>query len=114
MSASVFRTEAQGVGPIAETFPIPAGAIYRVVSVELHLNAASTTALEYFTVVHDSSAGANYDTVIYRLDPAIVPTVDLVWQPGVEFYLFGGDALDVNWANVQGRTWGLHIVMEIV
>ena len=81
MSASIFRIEAQGVGPIAETFAIPAGEIYRVISVELHLNLASTTALEYFTVTHDSSAGANYDTILYRLDPAVVPTIDLLWQP---------------------------------
>ena len=114
MSASIFRIEAQGVGPIAETFAIPAGEIYRVISVELHLNLASTTALEYFTVTHDSSAGANYDTILYRLDPAVVPTIDLLWQPDGPFYLFGGDALDVAWVNVQGRTWGLHIVMEVM
>ena len=67
-----------------------------------------------FTVTHDSSAGVNYDTILYRLDPAVVPTVDLLWQPDGPLYLFGGDALDVAWANVQGRTWGLHIVMEVM
>ena len=112
MSASIFRTAAQGVGPIAETFAIPAGEIYRVISVELHLNLASTTALEYFTVTHDSSAGVNYDTILYRLDPAVVPTIDLLWQPDGELYLIGGDALDITWANVQGRTWGLMVTME--
>jgi len=113
MSKSTLRTAAQGVGPLAETFAIPAGEIYRVISVELHLNLASTTALEYFTITRDSSGGANYDVVWYRLDPATALTTDLVWQPDGKLLLFGGDALDVAWANVQGRTWGLTITVEV-
>lgn len=114
MGASVFRIEATGIGAINETFAVPVGQTYRVVSATLHLSAASTTALEYFTLTLDSVDGAQYDTVLYRLDPAIVPTVDLLWQPDDELYLVGGDALDVAWANAQGRTWGLTITMREV
>ena len=107
------RLEAEGVGPLAETFAIPASSIYQIISVECSIKPASTTALEYFTITRDSSGGANYDVVWYRLDPAVVPTIDLVWQPDGKLLLFGGDALDVAWANVQGRTWGLTITVEV-
>jgi hypothetical protein len=112
MSASIFRHAAQGNGPLAESFVVPSGAAYRVISVELHLNAACTTQAEYLTVTHDSIDSALCDTVIYRIDLASSATVDLLWQPDGDFYLLGGDGLDVDWVNTQGRTWGLMVTME--
>ena len=64
MSANVYRTAATGIGAIAETFIVPVGQTYRVVSVTLHLNAASVTH-ENFTLTLDAVNGAAYDTVLY-------------------------------------------------
>ena len=111
MSANVYRTAATGIGAIAETFIVPVGQTYRVVSVTLHLNAASVTH-ENFTITLDAVNGAAYDTVLYLLDPTDASTVNLLWQPDQTLYLIGGDALDVAWANTDGRVWGLLVTME--
>jgi hypothetical protein len=111
MGASIFRLEADGVGPLAEAFAVPAGAQYRVVSATLHLNAAAVTA-ENFTITLDAAPGAAYDTLLNAVDLSVGAIVNLLWQPDEELYLFGGDALDVNWANTDGRTWGLLVTME--
>lgn len=111
MSASIFRKAAAGNGILSETFEVPTGCIYRVISATLHLNAAATTS-ENLTITMDCVEGANYDTLLYTIDLAAIPTTNLVWQPDVDFYLFGGDGLDVVWTNTDGRTWGLTVTME--
>ena len=113
MSGPVLRTAATGIGPLAETFLVPAGATYQVVSVSLNLNLAPTTA-ENFTVTLDAYDGVNYDVLLYAVDLAAGATTDLVWQPDAPFYACSGDAIDVVWANSDGRTWGLLItLMEV-
>jgi len=113
MSGPVLRTAATGLGPIAETFLVPAGATYQVVSVSLNLNLAPTTA-ENFTVSLDAYDGVLYDVVLYALDLTTGATTDLVWQPNEPFYACSGDAIDVTWANTDGRTWGLLVtLMEV-
>ena len=113
MSGPVLRTAATGLGPIAETFAVPAGATYQVVSVSLNLNLAPTTA-ENFTVTLDAYDGINYDVVLYALNLVAGATTDLVWQPTAPLYACSGDAIDVTWANTDGRTWGLLVtLMEV-
>jgi len=113
MSGPVLRTAATGLGPIAETFAVPAGATYQVVSVSLNLNLAPTTA-ENFTVTLDAYDGVLYDVVLYALNLAAAATTDLVWQPNAPLYACSGDAVDVTWANTDGRTWGLLVtLMEV-
>ena len=113
MSGPVLRTAATGLGPIAETFAVPAGATYQVVSVSLNLNLAPTTA-ENFTVTLDAYDGVLYDVVLYALDLTTGATTDLVWQPNAPLYACSGDAVDVTWANTDGRTWGLLVtLMEV-
>ena len=111
MSAPIFRLEATGVGPLVETFLIPAGVQYRVISATLHLDVAAATS-ENFTITLDAAPGAAWDTLFYTIDLSIGAIVNVLWQPLVPLYLTGGDALDVNWANTDGRTWGLLVTME--
>ena len=111
MSASIFRHAEQGNGPLAETFVVPVGSVYRFVSVSVHLNAAATTS-ESLTVTQDIVDSALCDAVLYSLDLSAGSTVDLLWQPDVDLYLMGGDGLDVAWANTDGRTWGMTITAE--
>jgi len=99
---------ASGGGAINETVIVPVGSQRDVVSVELHLSAAPTTA-GYFYVTKDSGEGAAYDTVAYKVDPSATSMTDLVWQPEQPYILIGGDAIDVTYANADGRTWGLII-----
>ena len=113
MSGPVLRTAATGLGPIAETFAVPPGATYQVVSVSINLNLAPTTA-ENFTITLDAYDGVLYDVLLYSYDLASGATTDLVWQPEGPFYACSGDAIDVAWANSNGRTWGLLItLMEV-
>ena len=113
MGASVFRAAATGNGPIVETFVVPVGQVYRVISVMLHLNTAAATS-QNFTITLDAEDGPVYDTLLYALDLAAGATVNLVWQPDVDLYLMGGDGLDVAWANTDGRTWSLLLTRERV
>jgi hypothetical protein len=113
MGASVFRLAATGTGPLAETFAVPVGDTYRVLSAMLNLNTAASDS-ENFTITLDAVDGANHDTLIYSLDPSASSVVDVVWQPDAPLYLIGGDSLDLAWANTGGRTWGLLVTMEVV
>ncbi len=109
---TVLRKAATGNGPIAETFAVPVGDTYRVLSASIHLNAAPTTS-ENLTIDLDSVAGSNYDARLYSLDLGGGAVTDLVWQPDAPLYLVGGDGLDVTWANTNGRTWGLLLTVEV-
>lgn len=107
---SKFRTAAMGVGPLTQAFAVPVGQVYEVVSVMCHLTAAATTS-ENLTVTLDAVEGAAYDTKLYSVDLSAGAVVDMVWQPDVPLFLFGGDALDIAWANSNGRTWSLLVTM---
>lgn len=113
MGASVFRSAFTGVGPMAAEIAVPAGRVFRVVSVTLHLNAAAVTS-ENLTITLDATNGANYDTLLYSLDLAAGATVSLLWQPDEPLYLVGNDELDILWANTDGRTWGMLVTVEVV
>lgn len=112
MSASIFRHAAQGNGPLAETFVVPVGSTYRVISVELHLNQVPAAQAEYLTITHDSIDSPLCDTLWYQVDPTAMVLEDLLWQPDAEAYLLGGDGLDVAWVNTGNVTWGLMMTME--
>lgn len=102
---------ASGGGAINETVTVPVGSQRDVVSVELHLSAAPTTS-EYFIVTKDSLGGAEYDVVAYKVDPSATSMTDLVWRPEQPYILIGGDAIDVTYANADGRVWGLTITTK--
>lgn len=110
---SIYRTAATGTGLLAESFAVPVGQVYQVISVALHLNTAPTTS-ENLTVTLDATNGAAYDVRLYSVDLAASAVTDLLWQPDVPLYLIGGDGLDVDWLNSNGRTWGLLITVQEV
>lgn len=110
---TILRKAASGNGPIAESFGVPVGDVYRLISVTLGLNLAPTTSEDY-TITLDAVDGGNYDALLYSLDIGAGGYEDVVWQPDELLYLMGGDGLDVVWANTDNRTWGLLITMEVV
>lgn len=108
---AILRHMATGSGGINETYIAPAGRHQQLVSVSLHLSAAPT-ASENLTITLDSEAGAEYDTVLYKVDPASTSMTDLFWRPDDPTYLWPGDAVDVAWANSNNRTWGMVVTVR--
>lgn len=111
MGASIYNFKAQGGAAIALTGPVPAGAAYRLMSVALHLSAAPASAGS-LTVTLDSAAGGNYDTLLQSA--SMVGVTDYVWQPDTDLILYGGDAVDVAYANPDARVYGVQITLKAV
>ena len=105
------QTTATGSGPINATHVTPAGDTYQLVSVALNLSAAPTTS-ENLTITLDSRAGALYDTLLYSLNLSTASTTDVFWWPDQPTYLTGGDAVDVEFANTDKRTYGVTITVR--
>ena len=106
---AILRTQADGGGAI--NFTRTAESFEEVVSVELHLSAAPTTS-ENLTITRDNSQGPEYDTRLYTLDMSSASTTDLLWTPDQPMYLWPGDAVDVAYANTDGRTYGLTVTVK--
>ena len=95
-------------GAIAQTFA-PSGPLW-LRGLLIHVSAAPTTAGS-FTVTLDSQFGAAYDTVLYSIDLSTASTTD-VFNNDLELLLEAGDALDVAYANADGRTIGVQLIFE--
>ena len=96
-------------GAIAETFgPVLSTTVLK--ELRLHISAAPTTAGS-FTVRLDSVDGAAFDVLVYSIDPSVASTTD-VFNNDLELLLTPGDALDVAYANADGRTIGVQMLFE--
>jgi hypothetical protein len=113
LATRIAKTVATGSAAIATSVLVPAGQVYRVVSVALHLSAAPTTS-ENLTITLNSATAAAYDTLLYTLDPSSVAATNVLWQPDALLYLVAGDSLDVAWTNTNTRTYGLTVTMEVM
>ena len=107
------KTSATGSGAIATSVLVPAGKVYRVTAVTLHLDAAPTTS-EAFTITINAQAGAAYDTLAYSIDLSAGSVTDVLWQPDEFLYLIAGDALDVAYTNTDADTFGLQVTVREV
>ena len=112
--ASVFKSNTNGSGPIAVAAATPAGATYRLMSVTCHFSAAPTTS-EDFTITLDALAGAEYDTLLYSVDPSVTSATDIIWFPdGWELMTTGGDVIDAAFANTDLVTYGVQVTLKAV
>ena len=102
---------ATGAAALSETITFPIGQLLRIVSVELHLSAAPTSAGS-ITVTHNPSGGAAYDTVLNS--QSLVGVTNYVWMPTNDLYLVGDDTLSVAYINTDTRTYGLTVTLENV
>jgi len=89
---------------------VAAGTSQRLTAVTVHLSAAPTTAGS-LTIILNANAGAAYDTLLYSV--SMVGVTDLLWQPDQDIYLVAGSAIDVAYANADGRTFGVEIMSEV-
>jgi len=95
-------------GAIAETFA-PSGPVW-LEGLLVHVSAAPTTSGS-FTVTLDSRLGAAYDTVLYSINLATASTTD-VFNNDLRLLLEAGDALDIAYANADGRTIGVQLIFQ--
>lgn len=90
------------------SYTVPAGGTFDVNSVTVKLSAAPTTS-EYLTVTLDSAIGADYDVVLYKVDPSATSATSIIWQPNAPLYLRPGDVVALAYTNTDTRTWGATI-----
>ena len=115
MAAPIYRYPFTGDGvAIAASVVAPASQEYRVISVTLNLDAANAVS-ELFTITHNAMEGPIYDVLLYAVDLSVGATVHLVWQPERDYYIKGGDSLDIAWPNGAGQgvtEWGLLVTLQ--
>lgn len=101
---------ATGSGAIAlATAP---AAIFRLLRVELHLDAAPTQ--ETFTVTLDAGDGAAYDVVLYSENMATDTPTDIIIPFGDGYEFEADDEIDLAWTNTDGKTYGVRVVYELL
>lgn len=87
--------------------------IAQVTSVTVKFSAAPTTSQALtFTIVSD--LGAEYDVLLYSVDPSVGGITSIVWYPDGELYLGPGDALKIAYTNTDTRTYGVTVRMKVV
>jgi hypothetical protein len=86
---------------------------FRLLRVELHLNAAPTTS-EDFTITLNAGAGAAYDVVLLKRDLTIGSLTDLIAVFGEGYEFESDDVIDIAWANTDARTYGLRALYEVI
>lgn len=84
--------------------------------VRLHLDSAATQ--ETFSISVDSGKGTEYDVVLfsydmsYDIDGNAGVVTDLVWRPTNSIIVDNEDTISLSWANTDGATWGLSVIVE--
>ena len=97
----------------AATAKIAPSAAFRLLRVEIHLNAAPTTS-ENLVVALDAGDGADYDVVLAKQDLSAGSLTDFValFGPGFEFE--SDDVITAAWTNTNTKTYGLRFVYELI
>ena len=96
-------------GAVAHTFgPVTSPVRFR--ELRVHISAAPTTAGS-FTITLDSVDGAAYDLLLYTIDPSTASTVNVMIDD-FNVLLLTGDALNVAYANADGRTLGVQMIFS--
>jgi hypothetical protein len=76
----------------------------------LHLSAAGGAA-ENLTIKVVSASGEEYNFTLFT--QAMAAVADVRWHPDQPVLIDNGDAIHVEYANTNGRTWGLEIVYSV-
>jgi hypothetical protein len=111
--SNVYKINDTGSAAINVVGTVPAGPHYRLVGVTCNFSAAPTTS-ESFTITLDAKAGAAYDTLLYTINPSLLSTTDILWQPDEEIILEPDDAIDVAYANTDANVYGVQITFKAV
>ena len=95
-----------GAAAIAST--LAPGTAWQLESIRVHLSAAGGAG--DLTATINSGTGATYDAVVLTQDMTSV--VNLVWSPERPMEFLPDDELDIAWANVGTKTYGLEIIFK--
>ena len=87
------------------------GVEFQMIEARLHLS-ASGGAVENYTITLDSENGAAFDVVLETAAMNADADVPTVWNEQKR-YFNDGDVLLFEYANTNGRTWGLEVVYRI-
>ena len=102
-----FRDTATGAAALSKTtVALPE---CQIVTVRMHLGAASATA-ENIVVSIDSALGAAWDVEIDAVD--MNTKTDYEYAPSLPIPIFAGDKIKVAWANTNTETYGLEIIWQ--
>ena len=87
--------------------------IAQLMSVTVKFSAAPTTS-QALTLTLVSDLGAEYDVLLYTVDPAVGAVTSIVWWPDHELHLGPGDGLKIAYTNTDTRTYGVTVRMKAV
>lgn len=109
----IVETPFTGTGDVAVgTHKIAPAAAFKLVEIELHLNAAPTTGTQNLIISLDDGVGAAYDLVILSIDLVTNAVTDLVIKP--DKLCKSTDVITAAWTNTDGKTFGLKFKHELV
>lgn len=103
---SIIEVPFTGTGNVVVgTHKLSPGLPFKLVEIELHLNAAPTTGTQNLVITLDDGGSDVYDLVILTLDLVANAVTDLVIRPKKKCKL--SDVITVAWTNTDGKTFGL-------
>jgi hypothetical protein len=99
-----------GTGDEAISVSYAPGKSFWLDAVTVHLSSAPTTAGD-LTVTLDAGGGSVYDIVLFQVDPSTGSGMtDIVYTPSVSILCTEDDAIVVEYANSDSKTYGTRIV----
>ncbi len=110
MAYFTHRHLSEGV-PINITFPVTTSDNLMLRAMTTKINTAPTTSEDLVLTLISAEPGANYDTVIYRVDLAAASTTDDI-NTGIDLPLVRGDTFKLTYLNTDGRTIGIRVIMS--
>jgi hypothetical protein len=110
---STVETVWTGTGNLAVgTNKIAPGAVFKLVEVSLHLNAAPTTGTQAFVVTLDDGVNAAYDEVLFTIDLVANAVTDLCIKFGRNFK--ATDVITLAWTNTDTKTYGVKFKHQLI
>lgn len=103
-------TRAYFDGNAAVAISLSADYDYQVEEIRIHLSTAGGAG--NLTVTVDHSEGAAYDFVLATQDMTAI--TDYVYHPEYPFKMTAADVLNIAWANVNSRNYGIEILYSVM
>ncbi len=97
----------------AGTAKIAPAAAFRLLRVEVHLNAAPTTS-ENLVITLDDGVSSAYDTVLTKENLSAGSQTDFIKTYGEGYEFKSTDVITAAWTNTDTKTYGLKFVYELI
>ncbi len=111
---SIVETQFTGTGSmVVATAKIAPGVAYKVVAIELHLNAAVAIGTQNLVLTLDNGTGSAYDINILTIDMVANAVTDLIVTPA-DLLCKSTDVITAAWDNNGSKTYGLTFKHELI